>query len=122
MHFQVFECKEKNLEQKKPFDFSSSFNVRCGKLWFELFGNIFYNNSVLKQKKWKCISSLQKCHDPIRPFNYCKDVNALLTAFKDDFRNSLFIDVCTILQPAFKCIETTSNFKAAIKKSPFDGC
>ena len=113
------ECVSKyRLEERKPFDSSSTLNVICCKLWFESSGNIFYNSSILKQKKRKCISSRQKCHDPSCPFNNYKDVKALLLAFNNEFRNSFFIDVHEILQSVFECIETDSYFKAAIKKSP----
>ena len=108
----------KHLEERKPFDLTSSLNVRCCKLWFESFGNIFCNASALKHKKRKCISSLQRCHDPSCPFNNCKDVKAHLSAFKDEFRYLFFMDVHEILQSAFECIGADSYFKAAIKKSP----
>ena len=53
----------------------------------------FYNAFVLKHKKRKCISPLQRCC----PFNNCKDVKALLSAFNNKFRNSFFIDIHEIL-------------------------
>ena len=109
-------AQKKHLEQRKPSNLSSSLNVRCCKLLLQLFGNVFYNASVLKQKKRKCISSLQKCHDQSCPFNNC--IRALLSAFNDEFKNSLFINVEEILWSAFECIEPDSYFKATIKRSP----
>ena len=55
-----------------------------------------------------------RCHD----FNNCKDLKALLFAFKDEFRNLFFIDIHEIFWSVFECIEANSYFKAAIKKSP----
>ena len=107
----------KHLEQKKSSDLSLSLNFRCCILWFELFGNIFYNASFLKQKKRKYISLLHKCHDLSGPLNNCKDVKALLLEFNNEFRNLFFIVDHEILWSAFECIEADSYFKADIKKS-----
>ena len=78
-------------------------------LWFKLFGNIVYNASVSKQKKRKCISSLQKCNDLNFLFNNCKDVKALMLVFNNEFIN---------LFSALSCIDTDFYFTAAIKKLP----
>ena len=72
--------KAKDLEQRTPFDSSSSLNDRCYKLWFESFGKNIYNASVLKSKKRKHISSSQRCHDQSCPFGNHKHVDALLSA------------------------------------------
>ena len=40
-------ARRKHFEEMKPFDSHSSLNFRCFKLWFESFGNIFYNASAL---------------------------------------------------------------------------
>ena len=77
----------------------------------------FYNASVLKHKKRKYISTSQRHHDQSCLFN-CKDVKTLLSALKDNFRSSFFIDVDKILQSAFECIEADSLFKSDIKKLP----
>ena len=119
IHFYLFHAWWKHLEERNPSDLSSSLNIRCCKLWFESFGNVFYNAPVLIHKKRKCISSLQRYHDQNFPFNNCKDVKALLSALNDEFRKFFFIDVHETLWPAFQCIESDSLSKSAIKKSPF---
>ena len=80
--------------------------------------NFFYNASVLRHKKRKCISSLQKYHDPSCPLNNCKDVKALLLAFNNELRNSFFVDVHEILWSAFEYIETDSYFKLSSRNYP----
>ena len=97
---------------------NKSLNVWCYKLLFESFGNICYNASVLKRKKWKCILSLQKYDDLSYIFNNCKDVRTLLLGCNNEFRNLFFIDIHEILQSLFEWIETNSHFKTAIKKLP----
>ena len=91
----------KHLEEWKPFDLSSSLNVRCCKL---------------KHKKRNFFST-QRSHDQSYPFNNCKAVKALLSAFNDEFRNLFVIDLHEILWSAFECIETDFYFKVAIEKS-----
>ena len=103
---------------KEAIWFKLSLNVPCCMLWFTLFGNIVYNASVSKQKKRKCISSLQKCNDLNFLFNNCKDAKALMLVFNNEFINLFVIDVHKILSSAFSCIDTDSYFKAAIKKLP----
>ena len=48
-------AQRKHREQRKPSDLNSSLNDRCCKLWFESFGNCFYDAFVLKHKQKKCI-------------------------------------------------------------------
>ena len=51
------------------------------------------------------------------PFNKCKDVTTLLSAFNNEFRNFFFINVHKILLSTFECIESDSLFKYVIKIS-----
>ena len=84
MHILLFDCMEEASWRKEAIWFKFKTQCNMFKLLFESFWNIFYNASVLKNKKTS-------------PFNNCKDVKALLSAFKDEFRNSFFFDVHEIL-------------------------
>ena len=63
------------------------------------------------------MSSSHKCHDQSCPFTYCKDESVLSSAFQNELRILCYIDVHDSLWSAFECIENSSLFKTAIRKS-----
>ena len=85
MHFHFLSVRRKHVEERMSFDSSSSLMLDVVSYGLNHL-DIFYNASILKHKKRKCISWTQRCHNLSCLLKNCKNEKTLLSEFDNEFR------------------------------------